>query len=135
MLPQRIPSDIARNRLGTPALEAEFANAVKFVRAQPGPALCENLLLCYEAGKPETYDAFAVDQAIKTGHLQEQRVLQLLADHHYGLVQIEVGQSEALAPVARHRFSAAFMAQLLASYRLAARSSRHALFIPKGAGG
>jgi 4-amino-4-deoxy-L-arabinose transferase-like glycosyltransferase len=134
VLPQRIPMDLIRNERGKAALEAEFQNAVQVVRSQPGPALCENLLLCFDAGKPETVDAFAVDQSIKTGHLAEQALLEPVAARRFGVIQIEVGPSETLRPVARHRFSAAFMSQLLANYRLVLRNSRHAIFVPNQPG-
>jgi hypothetical protein len=129
-LPERAPLDIARNSLGKPALETEFLHAVQFVRAQPGPVLCENLLICFDAGKPETVDAFALDQAIKTGHLQEESILRLVASRSFGAIQLEITQGETVRPVARHRFTTAFMKQLLVSYRLAARSSRHAFYVP-----
>jgi hypothetical protein len=131
VLPQRVPLDLARYEKGMPALESEFGHAVEFVRSQPGQALCENLLLCFEAGKPIFYDAFAGDQAIKTGHLDESIILRQLAARQLGSVQIEITQGEVVQPVARHRFSKNFMTQLLTSYRLAARSSRYAFFVPK----
>ena len=36
-----------------PMAEAEFAGVSDFIKAHPGPALCETLLLCYAAGKPQ----------------------------------------------------------------------------------
>ena len=88
-------------------------------------------MLCFQAGKPESFDAFAVDQAIKTGHLAEQDVLQLVASRRFGAIEIDYYPTDPVRAVARHRFSAAFMTQLLANYRLAYRDNRYAVFIPR----
>jgi hypothetical protein len=128
---QRLPSDLAWYGSGLRTLEAGHARAVEFIRAQPGPALCENLLLCYEAGKPETYDAFAVDQAIRTGRINEGRILQMLASRHWGVVELQIGAGEPIQAAPRERFSAAFMNRLLANYRPVGRNSQCVLLVPK----
>jgi hypothetical protein len=129
-LPQHVFSDFARAENSIPAMVAEFERAVSFVRRQPGPALCENLLVCFEAGKPETVDALALDQSIKTGHLDEKRIVDLVAARQFGSIELEIAGTENIRPVARHRFTAGFMQQLLSQYRLGFRDSRHAIFIP-----
>jgi hypothetical protein len=131
VLPRRIPYDLVRYD-GTPALSKEYETAIAFIRSRPGPALCESLMVCFEAGKPEIYDAFAVDQAIKTGHLDERYVLNLLATRHYSSIVISYNPAEALRPVARQRFSQGFMNQLHQNYHPAYRDSRYAIFVPNG---
>ena len=52
LLQDRITSDY-QNALAIPAREDDFIRATRFVASRPGPVLCHNLLLCFEAGKPE----------------------------------------------------------------------------------
>ena len=83
VLPWRIPKDLARYKTESPQLEAEFATATNFLRTVPDPVLCESALVCFESGKAFTYDAFAVDQAIQTGHMPAQAVLDLIRGRQF----------------------------------------------------
>jgi hypothetical protein len=96
VLPRRIPSDLSRYAKEIPESEAEFAYVSKFINAQPGPALCETLLLCYAAGKPEEYDSFAVDEALRTGTIPMSEILQLLETRHFRAIQIEFPASQPM---------------------------------------
>ncbi len=49
--------------------ERLFHADVAYLRAIPGPALCQSFLLCFRAGKPLFYDPFGVNQAIHWGRL------------------------------------------------------------------
>jgi hypothetical protein len=128
VLPWRLPKDLARQEKETPQLEAEFAAATKFLKSQPEPALCESLLLCFEAGKPATYDPYTVDQAVQTGRMRAQSVLDLIGSRHFRAIEIDFDATEPIRPSARGRFPAEFMRLLLANYRLALRTSRYAIF-------
>lgn len=113
-----------------PALESEFAATVAFIKSQPGEALCENLLFCYEAGKPKVFDAFNVDQLVKTGNLPESTLFQLLDSHAFGVIQVDWRTNEPIRPSTRSRFSEAFMRKLFATYKPAIRTSDSLLFTP-----
>ena len=130
LVPQRMSDDLAALRL-IPQLEREFAQGAGFLRGQPGAALCENLLMCYSAGKPMTYDNFAVEQLVKTGTIPEQRLLKMLDAHEYPTIEIDIAGYEPLQPAARQGFSAAFMGELLAQYRPVMRTSSFAVFVAK----
>jgi hypothetical protein len=129
MLAPHVQEDAGTFR-SIPQLEQEFAAAAQFVTSQPGPALCESLLLCFEAGKPQEFDAFIVDQQVKTGQVPEAAVLKMLDDRRFGTIQLNVPAGEPLAAAERMRFSQAFMAKLLATYRPAMRTSNHTIFTP-----
>ena len=43
-----------------PERERAFEFQASFLAAQPGPAICEKMILCYEAGKPYLVDPFVV---------------------------------------------------------------------------
>jgi hypothetical protein len=128
------------------AHETEFQSAVEFVKTRPGPALCESLLLCYEAGKPFEYEPFTVRDQVKTGRLQEDEVLHLLRTHHFQAVEIALRSDEAnlkdselraslssdqTLPDTERRFTPAFMKELLEDYQLLKRTPQMALFCPK----
>jgi Dolichyl-phosphate-mannose-protein mannosyltransferase len=130
VLPQRIPSDLSRYAKEIPESEAEFAYVSKFISAQPGPALCETLLLCYAAGKPEEYDSFAADEAMRTGTLPMAEVLQLVESRHFRVIQIEYPATQPMQPAARIRFPGPFMRLLFAKYKLAFRTKWYAVFVP-----
>ncbi|HTX39318.1 MAG TPA: glycosyltransferase family 39 protein [Bryobacteraceae bacterium] len=130
LLPQRVSDDAAI--LGAvPQFEKEFAAGADFLRSQPGPALCENLLLCYAAGKPMTYDPFAIDQLVKTGNLPPERLVRLIDAHEYPVIQLDIAAGEPLVPEERQRIPAAFMRELLARYQPVMRTTGFAIFVPK----
>jgi hypothetical protein len=129
-LPQRISSDVSRYAKEIPESEAEFAYVSRFVAAQPGPALCETLLLCYAAGKPEEYDAFAVDESVRTGKLPLAEILQLVESRHFRVIQLEFPASQPMQPTPRIRFPGPFMRLLFARYKLAFRTKWYAVFVP-----
>ena len=97
-----------RYRPGSMVLETEFTTATSFLRTVPDPVLCESALLCYESGKAFTYDAFAVDQAIQTGHMPAQAVLDLIRSRHFKAVEIDFDANEVIRPAARGRFRIQF---------------------------
>src|ERR1700674_3597650 len=93
-----VPGQLRRDREKVrllPIQEKEFRSAVEFVKMRPGPALCESLLLCYEAGKPFEYEPFSVRDQINTGRIKEDDVLQLLRTHHFQAIQIALRSDEA----------------------------------------
>jgi hypothetical protein len=144
-----VPGQLRRDRANLRALplqEKEFRSAVEFVKSRSGPALCESLLLCYEAGKPFEYEAYSVRDLIKGGRLQEDEVLQLLRTNHFQAVQIGLrSDEEALdesqllaslgsdqkAPDTERRFTPNFMKELLEDYQLSKRTSQMAIFLPR----
>lgn len=73
---------------GLQAAEREFAADAAFVAAQPGPALCESLMLCLAAGKDPEVDPFNAYQATRTGTLPADAVTAPIVAQHYGVIQI-----------------------------------------------
>ena len=48
----------AKNAFRVAGAAEAFETEVSFLAAQPGPAICESLILCYDAGKPYILDPF-----------------------------------------------------------------------------
>jgi hypothetical protein len=70
--------------------ETALAGAdIKFLRAHPGPAVCESLAFCYWAGKPDPVDVFNLDQELRTGARDPGPFLQLIATHHFAAIELD----------------------------------------------
>jgi len=144
-----VPGQLKRDRKemrDLPETEKEFQAGVAFLKAHSGPAVCESLLMCYEAGKPFEFEPFSVRDQMMAGKIPEADVLQLLKTHHFQTVQValrydEVDLSEAKLltslsddqkdPEKWRRFSPSFMNELLRDYQLGLRTSDTALFAAK----
>ncbi len=77
-----------RNLRKTMADQATFAQEVALIESRPGPALCESLLRCFDAGKPYLYDPFNATRLISFGKLDPQVIVDGLRTHQYGAVQL-----------------------------------------------
>ena len=141
-----VPGQLRRDRQQMRLLASnamEFDSAIRVLKENPGPAICESILLCYEAGKPLEFEAFAVREQVRTGATREADVLELLETHHFRTVQVELRPdeenledaelrkslgSDQQAPDTERRFSPAFMSELLKDYHLSLRTSGMAVF-------
>lgn len=130
LLPGLVLSERRENKL-RPNLDAEFRRAVEFLQNRPGPALCEDLLLCYDAGKPPLYDAFYATSQAKVGRLSEADVVNYIQSSRFPTIAITLPAEQPLAPVSIHRFSEPVLHAILERYRLAFRTSELALLVPK----
>ncbi len=64
------------------------ARAVALIAAQPGPALCEDPLLCYWANKPFAVDIFNYQQSVASGQRDGQAVRAEIVQGHFGAIQL-----------------------------------------------
>lgn len=144
-----VPGQLKRDRQAArelPAAEREFQSGVDFLKAHPGPAVCESHLMCYEAGKPFEFEPFSVRDQVMTGKIPEADVLQLLKTHHFQSVEValrydevDLGDAELRKslsddqkdPEKMRRFSPNFMRELLQDYQLALRTSDMVFFAVK----
>jgi len=70
--------------------DAETARKnIAFLRAHPGPALCETLSLCYWAGKNAEVDVFNLGEGFRTGARSDGQIVSLIRDKHYAAVEFE----------------------------------------------
>jgi hypothetical protein len=145
-VPERIRE--ARESMGAlRSQENEFKLAVQFLRSRPGPALCESLLLCYEASKAKEFDPFWVADGLKTERLDEAKILQLLKSRHFQSVQIKLSGAEGrnttktllqershsddfILPSGQTLFFGTFMQKLLQEYGVVYRDSQILIFAP-----
>jgi hypothetical protein len=68
---------------------AAAGNEIEFVRRQPGPVLCEELSICYWAGKPVAVDFFNVQQRAKREAWRLEAIARRLESREFAAAQIE----------------------------------------------
>jgi len=79
----RIPESLSELQ----ELERQFDAEVSFLVAQPGPAICESLTLCYEAGKPYVLDPFNSTRLVRLGKLNSNDLAKQIAEKKFGAIQ------------------------------------------------
>ena len=72
-----------------PLRERMFDQEVSFLVAQPGPPICESLILCYDAGKPYTLNSFGVGIRARLGGGNNNALVSQIAAKKYGAIQTE----------------------------------------------
>jgi hypothetical protein len=72
-----------------PESELLVARDIDFIAEHEGPVMCENLALCYWAGKKLEVDFFNLGQKLKTGVISEAVITALLDSHYYSLIQMD----------------------------------------------
>ena len=73
-----------------PQWQRQFDAEVSFLVAQPGPAICETLILCYDAGKPYILDPFNSARLVRLGKLNSSDIVKQIAEKKYGAIQTQV---------------------------------------------
>jgi len=61
---------------------------VAFLKAHPGPTICETILLCYYAGKPFEYDPYNAGEMMLKGIKPEAQIVNRLESGYYSVVQL-----------------------------------------------
>jgi 4-amino-4-deoxy-L-arabinose transferase-like glycosyltransferase len=69
--------------------EQRFAQEVQLLKAQPGPSLCESLLLCYYAGKPYIYDPFNATRFVYLGKLDPEVIAERVRNREFGSIELD----------------------------------------------
>lgn len=106
--------------------------AVSYLASTAGPAICENLLMCFEAGKPLVYDMFNGNELFATGRQSETAFLDSLKRGHFAAIQLNGPPGEFQQASPRERMSRLFMETLLENYQLGASPEGVSIFTPRG---
>jgi hypothetical protein len=88
----------ASNFAFSDAFARETPLDIGFVRAHPGPALCEDLSLCFWAGKEEPVDVFNLSEAIASGKRSDADLAHLLETQYFGSIVLSSLTPFALGP-------------------------------------
>ena len=130
-VPFRVGRDVAAAlRLPADASAAEAAVAV--LHSVHGPVVCEDILLCHQAGKALDFDPYFVNDQLLIGRLSQARILGMLAAHHYAAIEVGDGVDK-VPPTAtgRRRFNKAFMRTLWSDYKPIYADGVHTIFVPR----
>ncbi|HET7084348.1 MAG TPA: hypothetical protein VFI23_06235 [Rhizomicrobium sp.] len=101
-------------------IAAQSARDIAFLKSRPGPVLCDQLSLCLWAGKGAEVDAFNIGEQIKTGNRSPAGLVDMIAAHHFAVVQLQ--DLDSLGPSVR--------AALTKNYRLERNDDDGAFFTP-----
>jgi hypothetical protein len=121
MVPFQFREDIAALQR-EPARTAAARQVISLLETTKGPVLCEDMLLCYDAGKALDFDPYYVRDQILIGHMREDDVVALLAAHHFAAVQMD-GRPHG-------RFTKGFLQALAIHYRPVLVSRDDVVFVP-----
>ncbi|HEX2762118.1 MAG TPA: hypothetical protein VHM27_16465, partial [Rhizomicrobium sp.] len=103
----------------------EMPPDIAFIKIHPGPALCQNLTLCYMAGKEEPVDVFNLSEAIKTHARGDADLVELLNRRHFGAVVMDSLDDFPLGPNVK--------GALLAQYRVSREDDNGVFLEPRPA--
>lgn len=71
------------------AERALAARDIEFLRAHPGPAMCESLAYCYWSGKPASVDVFNLDQQLRSGKRDPAPLLTLIRSRRFAAIELD----------------------------------------------
>lgn len=114
-----------------PLDQAQFQKKVSYLRSRPGPAICESMLLCYEAGKPYLYDPFNSYMLLRFGKLNERPLIEALDQDKIGAVEFRSPLANYLAGDLNYRFTRKFASAVSSHYHLAFKMTDCYIYVPK----
>ena len=114
---------------GQRATEAE--RGAKLLHGASGPVACEDLLMCFRAGRTSAFDAYYVLDQIKLGRLQPEIVDAQVRQRRLALVEIGCVDDPDRAGRSPSRFTPSFLAALNANYRPLLRGAVFSIYGPR----
>jgi hypothetical protein len=81
---------------------------ISLVAIARGPALCEQLSLCYWAAKPAAVDVFNMSEQFQTGARRPEGLAQLIKSRQFGVIQVDSLNPFSLGPKVRQALEAAY---------------------------
>jgi hypothetical protein len=72
-----------------PDEQRQFDSETSFVGAQPGLAMCEMLLHCYDAGKEYVFDPFNSTRLVQFHKLDVSEIVGKIETHQFGAIQLD----------------------------------------------
>lgn len=116
-----------------PEREKVFKSEVSFLVAQPGPALCESLLRCYDAGKPYVYDPFNSTSLMQFNKLNSHQIVENIVEKRYGAIETGVPVSDFERP--SERFPNDVLDGIQRYYTVGFRDFECVIYVPLPRGG
>jgi hypothetical protein len=113
------------------AQQQRFTDQVKFMRAHPGPAICESILVCYYSDKPYIVDPFNSASLIHAGKLDENVLVGAIHAHQFAVLQFNKPPlANGLPDAPIERYTPAVLQAVRDNYTPAFRRSDSTIYIP-----
>jgi len=113
------------------AQQQRFTAQVDFLRAHPGPALCESILRCYYADKPYVVDPFNSASLIHAGKLDENVLVSAIQAQQFSAIQFNKPPLASGLPKAPpERFTPAVLQAVQQNYTLGLQNSDCTIYVP-----
>jgi hypothetical protein len=113
------------------AARQRYSEQVALLRSHPGPALCESILRCYDAGKPYFLDPFNATSLIEFGRLDENVLVQGIRHQQFAAIQFNrPPQPDGMPEPASERFTQGVLEAVRDHYRLARADKDCAIYVP-----
>jgi len=113
------------------AQQQRFTEQVDFLRALPGPAICESILRCYYSGKPYIVDPFNSASLIHAGKLDENVLVGAINAHQFAAIQFnERPLASGLPHAPPSRFTPAVLKAVQQTYTVAFQQSDCTIYVP-----
>lgn len=125
-LPDRMMRDVQGAR-SIPHEEDDFAQAVAYVAGRPGRVYCNDLLICFEAGKPEEMMTYFVSSQLGTGKLPEADVKNLIDTYRFNTIELRASGKNVVEP---GQWMGGVAKDIGERYRVGLYSGGFALLIP-----
>lgn len=117
-----------------PVKQQQFQAGISFLASRPGTAVCESLLLCYEAGKQDEYNPFSSFMLIEAGDLGERPLIDKVKKGAIGAVEFSASVDRYIPEGSSHHFTPAFAAAVASRYTLAFQEPNFYIYVPKPPG-
>src|SRR5581483_3229139 len=83
------------------AFQRQAPADIALIAGSPGPALCEQLSLCYWAGKPAGVDVFNMSEQFRTGVRRPDGLAALVRSRQFAVIQLDSLEPFPLGPKVR----------------------------------
>ena len=113
--------------------ERNFSKEVAFLSSQPGPAICESLLRCYDANKPYVYDPFNATRLMHFGKLPSKEIVEKIERREYGAIQLRVSLESIVRP--SERFPDEVLDAIGRNYVLSLKDTDSSIYLPRSVTG
>ena len=103
----------------------QYLGDVAYMRGKPGAAICLNLLLCYDSGKPLIFDPYTTTERLEAGVLSPETLGAKIRSQEYGVVELGSEQFSGAY------FPGPLLTILPSYYRIERTSGTRIFYVPK----
>lgn len=118
-------------RAGLQSKQQAFQEDVTYLIAQPGPAICEDILACYYAQKPFAYAPFNSTSLVRFGKLNPKEMIDQISARKFGAIEAAGTLSELTVEPHTDRFPPEILQAIGANYRIGRQSPWSVIYVPR----